>query len=431
MKLRDFSGDGPFSGILAAFLEPQIMKLQHRRVPGQGDDPVADLDTVPALDILSQITASLASENDLEALLEQFLGTIVILAGAGAGAVRVLTNSGLEMRLVGSVGLPEEVLKREQMVRYDCGTCGQALRDDDIHQATELNICTRQTKSDYFGRRCSQVVAVPLKYKGRILGVYNLFMDVEREFAPELLGLLRAIGELLGIALENDRLSRDNMRMSLMNERQMMANEVHDSLAQTLVYMKTRVSLLRDAIVEHDESRASKYLDDLDRELGNAHVSLRDLLTHFRNRMDPEGLLHALQGIADDFYDRTGVFLDFTNYVPDLNLRVEQEVQVFHIVQEALANIGRHAHALRARLILDKKGGFYEVTIQDDGGGMPLTQSASGAGVRAQPGHFGMSIMQERAKRLGGEITVGTTAGQGTLVRLSFPASGGRSEVAA
>ena len=407
------------------------MKLQQRRVPGPGEDPTAELDKVPALDILSQITASLASENDLEALLEQFLGTIVILAGASGGAVRVLTNSGLEMRLVGSVGLPDDVLKREQMVRHDCGTCGQAVRDDNVHQAIELHVCTQQTNSDYFGQRCTQVVAVPLKYKGKILGVYNLFMDVEREFAPELLGLLRAIGELLGLALENDRLSRDNMRMSLMNERQMMANEVHDSLAQTLVYMKTRVSLLRDAIVEHDESRVSKYLDDLDRELGNAHTSLRELLTHFRNRMDPEGLLHALQSIANDFYDRTGVYLNFTNYVPDLNLMVEQEVQVFHIVQEALANIGRHAHALRARLILDKKDGFYEVTIQDDGGGISSGDSVPGAGVHAQPGHFGMSIMQERAKRLGGEITVGTTSGHGTLVRLSFPATKGRSEVTA
>jgi two-component system nitrate/nitrite sensor histidine kinase NarX len=402
------------------------MSLQQRELPGTGEYPAADPETVPALDILSQITASLASENDLEALLQRFLGTIVILAGASGGAVRVLTHSGLEMRLVGSVGLPEDVSSREQMVPHDCGACGQAAAGDSVHLATDLHVCARQTGSDYFGQRCRQLVAVPLKYKGKILGVYNLFMAAPREFAPELSGLLRAIGELLGLALENDRLSRDNMRMSLMNERQMLANEVHDSLAQTLVYMKTRVSLLRDAIVEHDGARASKYLEDLDRELGNAHGSLRELLTHFRNRMDPEGLVHALQGIADDFYDRTGVFLDFANHVPDLQLMVEQEVQVFHIVQEALANIGRHAHALRARLTLTRKDGLYEVTIQDDGGGI-----AAGTAGRAQSGHFGMSIMQERARRIGGEIAVGTTAGHGTLVRLSFPATTGRSVVSA
>lgn len=407
------------------------MKLQQGRAPGAGESTAAERDRVPALDILSEISASIAGENDLEALLQRFLGTIMVLAGAGGGAVRVLTNGGLEMRLVGSVGLPDDVLEREQTVRHDCGTCGKAARDDSVQQATQLGVCRRQTRSEYFGQRCNQIVAVPLKHKGRTLGVYSLFMDVEREFAPELLGLFRAIGELLGLALENDRLSRDNMRMTLMNERQMMANEVHDSLAQTLLYMKTRVSLLQDAIVEHDESRASGYLDDMDRELGNAHADLRQLLTHFRNRMDPEGLLHALQGIATDFHDRTGVFLDFTNCVPDLNLMVEQEVQVFHIVQEALANIGRHAHALRARLVLDRKDGFYEVTIQDDGGGMLSGAQASGKGARAQPEHFGMSIMQERARRLGGEITVGTAAGKGTLVRLSFPVANGRPRVTA
>ncbi|MFS8085738.1 MAG: ATP-binding protein [Acidobacteriota bacterium] len=407
------------------------MKLQQWPVPGPGEGPMADLDPVPAVDILSEITASISGESDLEALLQRFLGTIVALAGAGGGAVRVLTNGGLQMRLVGSVGLPADVLEREQVVRHDCGTCGQAAHDDNVHQATQLSVCKRQTGSDYFGQRCVQVVAVPLKYKGKTLGVYSLFMDVEREFAPGLLGLFRAIGELLGLALENDRLSRDNMRMSLMNERQMMANEVHDSLAQTLLYMKTRVSLLRDSMVEHDESRASRYLDDMDRELGNAHTDLRQLLTHFRSRMDPEGLLHALQGIANDFYDRTGVFLDFSNHVPDLNLLVEQEVQVFHIVQEALANIGRHAQALRARLVLERTDGHYVVTIQDDGAGMPSPASGPGGSARAQPAHFGMSIMQERAKRLGGELTVGAAAGQGTLVRLRFPATHGRPRVSA
>ena len=408
------------------------MTQLQERASGAGVGPAVEPDPVPALDILSRITASLAGEDDLEALLERFLGTIVALAGARGGAVRVLANNGLEMRLVGAVGMPADVIRRELVVRHDCGICGQAAREDDIRQATELAVCRLQCGHTYFGAHCNQVVAVPLKHKGKVLGVYNLFLDAGREFAPELLGLLRAIGELLGLALENDRLSRENLRMSLMNERQMLASEVHDSLAQTLVYMGTRVSLLRDAMSEHDEARATRYVEDLDREVDNAHSSLRELLTHFRNRMDPEGLLHALQGVVAEFRDRTGVALDFVNHVPDLALKVEQEVQVFHIVQEALANIGRHARALRARLILDKNDGVYEVIIQDDGGGMPAGAPGSGEGVRTQRGHFGMNIMQERARRLGGEITVGrSVGGKGTMVRLRFPAAKTRSEVGA
>ena len=308
------------------------MTQQQERVPGPGAEPAAEPASVPALEVLARMTASLSSENDLEALLERFLGTIVALAGASGGAVRVIANGGAQLRLVGAVGLPPDVLQHEQAVPYDCGACGQAARDDNIHQATELGVCTLHSKSDFFGGRCHQVVAVPLKHRGEVLGVYSLFMDVERAFAPELLGLFRAIGELLGLALENDRLARENLRMSLMNERQLMAGEVHDSLAQTLVYMGTRVSLLGDALAEHDEARAGTYVEDLERELGNAHASMRELLTHFRNRMDPQGLLHALESLTTDFRDRTGVVLDFVNHVPDLELMVEQEVQVLSLI---------------------------------------------------------------------------------------------------
>jgi two-component system nitrate/nitrite sensor histidine kinase NarX len=400
-----------------------LMEQQRMSVRGAGDDPRVQSDDVPALDILSEIAASLANGNDVESTLERFLAATVDLAGAAGGAVRVLSGDGTELQLIGSVGLPRDVLLREQTVPHDCGTCGRAARDADVCQETELRICMLHTNSDYFGHRCRQIVAVPLKHRGRTLGVYNLFMECDREFSPELLALLRAIGELLGLALENERLARDNLRMSLTSERQMLANEVHDSLAQTLVYMNTRVSLLRDAMGEGDAPRSARYLDDLDRELANAQTALRELLTHFRVGMDPRGLLPALERLADDFFDRTGIRVEFANRVVDLDLGVDQEMQVFHIVQEALANIARHAHALRARLSLDRSGGRYEIAIEDDGGGMAPAASEPGTGVRSKPGHFGLSIMQERAKRLGGEVTVGPSAWQGTMVRLSFPAA--------
>ena len=100
------------------------MTQQQERASRASVGPAAEPDPVPAMDILSTITASLAGEDDLEALLERFLGTIVVLAGARGGAVRVLANNGLEMRLVGSVGVPAEVIRRELVVRHDCGICG-------------------------------------------------------------------------------------------------------------------------------------------------------------------------------------------------------------------------------------------------------------------------------------------------------------------
>jgi two-component system nitrate/nitrite sensor histidine kinase NarX len=237
--------------------------------------------------------------------------------------------------------------------------------------------------------------------------------------------LLRSIGELLGLALENARLARESMRATLTNERQMMANEVHDALAQTLSYMKMRMALLEKGIRDGDGSRSLKYAGDVDRALSSAYSSLRELLTNFRKRMDPQGLLHALKETADHYYEKTGVLLDFDNRAPDLELAAEQEVQVFHIVQEALANVSKHAGARRARLVLERRSGQFEITIEDDGAGIVTDRAAADRQPRRHPttAHLGLDIMRERARSLHGEVEIDSVLGHGTRVRLTFPAA--------
>ena len=395
---------------------------------GEHADAVTVTHRAPTFDIISEITASLATEDNLEALLERFLSPLVKLAGATAGAVRALTDDNQHMRLVGALGLPADFLLHERLVGLDCGVCGSAVRTDRVLWATDLRACAEHTPCDFFGQGCSRVLAVPLRYRGRVLGVYNLFFKVDRAIAPEVASLFRSIGELLGLALENARLSRTNLRVTVMNERQMMANEVHDSLAQTLAYMKMRMSLLQDAMLQHDELRSFKYMGDVNQALGSAYSSLREILTHFRNRMDPQGLVHAFQATVDDFHSKTGIQLDFVNHAPDLDLTLDQEVQVFHIVQEALANITKHSHARHARLVLDKQDWRYEITIADDGAGITGGAPLAGEASHGQASHLGMQIMRERAEHLAGHIEVESSAGEGTRVRLSFPATGPRRE---
>ena len=189
-----------------------------------------------------------------------------------------------------------------------------------------------------------------LQHRGRTLGVYNLFFADAEEPSPEIQSILRSIGELLGLALNNARLEQENMRSTLMAERQMMAAEVHDSLAQSLAFAKMRMPLLHDAMLAHDDARAQRYYDEVRRAMTEAHASLRGILTHFRVPMDPQGLVHALGASAEDFRRSTGTELDFVNELPGLKLSAEQETQVFHIVQEALTNVARHANAQHAQL---------------------------------------------------------------------------------
>ena len=381
-------------------------------------------DRLRALQVLSEATSSLPGDAGVEAWLGRFLATMVRLADAAAGAVRVVTGDGRHLKLVASVGLPPEAVAREKLMPVDCGACGIAVREAQVRQGPAGTVCANVTSVAWFGGLVSMIV-VPLVHQGRVLGAYNLFLREERALPEDMALLYRSIGEHLGMALENARLARENLRMTVMNERQMMAAEIHDSLAQTLAYMKLRIALLVDALqapdgarAVQDVTRAVKYATDLQEALGEAYADLRELLAQFRSRMDPLGLIHALQGIAAGFEDRTGVTLAFENRLADLNLGIEEEANVFHILQEALANIGRHSGATHARLVLEERGGAYVFTVEDDGVGF-FTLGGDQAGLRHQ---LGVNIMRERAQRLAGRIEISNLPRRGARVRLTLPA---------
>lgn len=378
-------------------------------------------DRLKALQILSDATSSLPGESGIEDWLGRFLATMVRLAGAAGGAVRVVTGDGRHLRLVASVGLPPEVAAREKLMPVDCGACGIAVREARVRQSPTGVACAGLTSNAWFGGFASMLV-VPLAHQGRVLGAYNLFLREKRAIPEEVTLLYRSIGEHLGMALENARLGRENLRMAVMNERQLIAAEVHDSLAQNLAYMKIRIALLLDALKSPDGGRALKYATDLQATLGEAYADLRELLAQFRSRMDPMGLVHALEGLAAGFEDRTGVALAFENRLAELNLTVDEEANAFRILQEALANVARHSGATRARLTLEERGGEYEFTVEDDGVGFFTLGHRPGGD--EQPGlrhHLGVKIMRERAQRLAGRIEIANLPRRGARVRFTFP----------
>jgi len=355
-------------------------------------------------------------DGEIVAALQPMLEAIVRLAGADAGTIKVIGQNGASFEPVVTVGLAH----RHGLVQSWCTTCVES-RDADS-PCVRSDLCGHDDRipADATGPVCKHQVAVPLRHKDRPVGALNLMFAAECTLPPAMSPLLRAAGDLIGMTLDNARLARENLRIRLTSERQMLANEVHDSLAQGLTYMRMRMSLLRDAIRDDDEVRVQKLCNDVDDTLGNSQGRLRELITYFRSRMDPEGLVHALRQTSDRFLDRTGIALTFDNRVAELHLPPDREIEVFHIAQEALANVARHAHATRAALVLDREGGNYRLAVEDDGVGFA---GASGAPGREDSGHFGIAIMRERADRLGGSITLGRAGGAGTRLELVFPAN--------
>jgi two-component system nitrate/nitrite sensor histidine kinase NarX len=164
--------------------------------------------------ILGEITASLAAGQQLRDLLDRFLEPIVRLAGAESGAVRMLSADGDHLELVSTIGVPPAVVEAERVVERSCGFCGQGAAGQRIVRATELSGCAARTHGAFFGHECRSALAVPLQHKNRVLGIYNLFYAQGHAPSPAVLGLLRSIGELLGLALENVRLEAENLQAS-------------------------------------------------------------------------------------------------------------------------------------------------------------------------------------------------------------------------
>jgi two-component system nitrate/nitrite sensor histidine kinase NarX len=381
---------------------------------------VAPSERLRALQILAEATSGAPGEFGIEAWLGRFLATLIRLTDAAAGAVRVVTDDGRHLRLAASAGLPPEVAEREKLMPLDCGACGAALRAAAVNPGASPHPCAAHASLEWF-RGFAGLIVVPLVHHGQVLGVYNLFLREARRLPEDVTLLYRSIGEHIGMALENARLARENLRITMMHERQMLAGEVHDSLAQTMAYMKMRLTLLLEALGRDERERALKYAGDLQSGLGEAYADLRELLVQFRSPMDPLGLVHALERVAAEFEDRTGVRLRVENRLPELKLSVDEEANAFHILQEALANVARHSGARNALVRLEREASDYAFAVEDDGSGF-----FGGRAGAAAPGglrhHLGVNIMQERAQRLSGRIEIANLPQGGARVRLLFPA---------
>ena len=374
-------------------------------------------DRAVAGEALAEITASLAVESDNKGMLARFLSAIVKLTGADAAAVQMLTEDGLWLSVTASIGLSADVLERGQSVSANCGACGESIQQILAHASKDLAGCTNCRS--HFGLGFNSVIAIPISYQGKVLGICNLFLADGRTIQDTVGTLLRSIGEILGMAFQNNRLMAENLRVGLLRERQSIASDVHDSLAQTLSFMKMRMTLLRDALEQNDSEQSHQYTQEINEALGIAYSSLRQLLTNFRNPVDPEGLLFALQQAKVKFCRTTGIRVDLTNNASDLNLCADQASQVFYIVQEALNNIAKHANATCVRLTLDRKNGWVEISVEDNGTGMPANGMSANAG-DAETAHLGLDIMRERARYLRGQLKIESASGRGTRVHLGF-----------
>ena len=355
---------------------------------------------------------------DLKPVVEKLLKTLVETVNASFCVARILPTHGQTHQLFSSVGLPHELIKLGTALDLNCETCGNASINRSIY-STDLSTCKNRQDCCNVGCQLQSLITSPIeshttpKYS---IGMLTLFFNKPQETVETISKTVFSFTDLLSTIVEHNKLNREARRFDLIAERQNIANEIHDSLAQSLVYTRMRTSLLLEAIRTKNELMISRYAHDIDDALAISQKTTRELITDFRCSLDPSGLLHALQTMTEKFRHRNDINLTYINRMAHLELPLEYEIQISHIIHEALANIAAHSEATHARLVVDFSSNYYVFTIEDNGSG--------GCTFSPVEGHYGMMIMRERAQRIGGEIKVESMKGIGTSVQLFFPDPG-------
>lgn len=261
---------------------------------------------------------------------------------------------------------------------------------------------------------CVQCVTVPLASPSGWLGILILETEANHYFDDTELQLFEVTGQMLALSMGFQAREQESRRVALLEERAVIARELHDSLAQSLSYMKFQLARLQTNFGSHlIESGADTIVNDMREGLDNAYRELRELLTTFRVQMDVRGLDHVLEEAIEEFSQRSSLNITLDNRLQECRLSVNEEFHLLHVVREALSNIVRHSGAKRVTIALVlQSSGEVMVTIDDDGKGCTFDE--------AKPHHYGLAIMTERAYCLGGTIEVLPRRRGGTRVRLLF-----------
>jgi two-component system nitrate/nitrite sensor histidine kinase NarX len=372
------------------------------------------------LNVLYDVASCINRSKSLEDLLQRFLYTLKDVVNAEAATVRLLDNED-QMRLVASIGLSDEIVKKEEIMPAPQCLCGKAALDGDIKVRDSVLKCGKRLGQSFFDAEDIELIAIPLQYRDKTLGVYNLFVSRNNQSKIEVEHeLLMSIGQHLGMAIEKASVEEEAHLLSIIEERTRMAHELHDSLAQTLASLRFKVRLFDDSLHKADDAVIWQELEGLEKGIDDAYAELRSLITHFRAPMDGKGIVRSVERLVERFRMETGLEVFFYHNWNLEDLDREIEIEAVRIVQEALANIRKHAQAETVRILMySSEEGECRILVEDDGIGLsdthPEPDEVTGE-------HIGLTVMQERANRIKGEIQFESEDGEGTLVQLNFKA---------
>jgi nitrate/nitrite-specific signal transduction histidine kinase len=336
---------------------------------------------------------------------------------------------------IGVVGLLDEE-RREVSVKAITGTRTEVLRDLRVPGKGEVSgsllasgqpLIVEEFGRDLLTSHARDLIAaegvvsflgVPLKRGERLLGLVGVMTRQHRRFSQEDVQLLTRLAHQVVVAIENARLYQQVRHLTALEERDRLAREIHDHLAQSLGYLSLEAAITDELLSGGQVAQAQASLRELREVAKEAYTDVREAIFSLRETVLPgSGLLPSLREYLAEYR---------THYGVEARLEVDDEaltqipahvgIQIIRIVKEALTNVRKHAGASRAWVRFEGDGDWTRIIVEDDGRGFDPAQVA-GEGSQ----YFGLQIMRERAESVGGSLELDSQPGKGTWVVIRVP----------
>ncbi len=365
---------------------------------------------------LYDMAAFLNQPNEIEALCDGFLRRVMLQFDAEGGSIRALDPNNEKLNLMVSVGLSDALVESEHCMRVDDCYCGVATRQAGVIVIQDFRHAPPGLDLNCQREGFASVAVFRIVARDEVLGSYSLHFRGQRKLAPAESQLLETLGQHLGVALDNRRLSAQARQLAVVQERGLVAQGLHDSLAQGLNFLNLQLQMLDGAVKRGDAAEVEEILPLLRTGVDESYQDVRELLTNFRSKLSQGDLYVAIEDTVDRFRRQTGMDTELAvGERQGAPLAPDQQLQVLFILQEALSNVRKHSEAARVRVEVED-GRDFVLDISDDGQGYDAEEVAA----RGEA-HVGLHIMRERAARMRAVIKLESRPGQGTRVLLTLP----------
>jgi two-component system NarL family sensor kinase len=368
------------------------------------------------LSILNTIAEALNREVDLSRALHSALAQVADLLDLRTGWVWLLREETDDSYLAAAQNLPPVLANAPQRMEGSC-YCLDTYRMGDLRGAANVNVvtCSRLKGLVDGADGLRYHASIPLYAHGKKLGVLNVASRDWRELSPDDLRLLHTVGDLVGIAIERARLFAKSTELGAVEERNRLAREIHDTLAQGLAAITLQLETA-DALLEAGAS-PNRARQAVDRALALARANLeearRSVLDLRAAPLEGRTLADALANLVEEATAKHDLHVQFELLGGSRPLPMRIEVGLYRVAQEALNNVVRHADAQHLMLRLTIRPEQVQLAIEDDGRGFDPAEIG--------PDHYGLIGLSERVKLMGGSFQLCSSPSRGTQITVSVP----------